>query len=196
MLSRRSLIVEIAICPKLPMKYIPCDIAVNKTAFIVIRILGEKDNQKFKREVVTNESKIWTWNRNRNRGIDVSDPYSSLDEVIELSVLAEKLGFDAVWGNDHLTTQSYVWDEFQKQPRYYAPLLTLAAIARETKTLKVATALLVIPFRHPLVVAKELVTWILSLRADCISVLALGHTEKNSKLSLAIGQRKCIEEKC
>lgn len=85
-------------------------------------------------------------------------PYSSLDDVIELSVLAEKLGFDAVWGNDHLTTQSYVWDEFQKQPRYYAPLLTLAAIARETKTLKVATALLVIPFRHPLVVAKELVT--------------------------------------
>ena len=85
-------------------------------------------------------------------------PYSSLDDVIELSILAEKLGFDSVWGNDHLTTQSYVWDEFQKQPRYYAPLLTLSAIARETTTLNVATALLVIPFRHPLIVAKELVT--------------------------------------
>ncbi len=85
-------------------------------------------------------------------------PYSSIDDVIDLSVLAEKLGFDSVWGNDHLTTQSYVWEEFQKQPRYYAPLLTLSAIARETTTLKVATALLVMPFRHPLIVAKELVT--------------------------------------
>lgn len=85
-------------------------------------------------------------------------PYSSARDVVELSVYAEKLGFHSVWGNDHITTQNYVRDEFQQAPRYYAPLLTLAAIAERTTTLKVATALLVVPFRNPLVMAKEIAT--------------------------------------
>ena len=86
-------------------------------------------------------------------------PYSSARDVVELSVYAEKLGFHSVWGNDHITTQNYVREEFNGQtPRYYAPLLTLSAIAERTTTLKVATALLVVPFRHPLVMAKEIAT--------------------------------------
>ncbi|MCI6967079.1 TIGR03619 family F420-dependent LLM class oxidoreductase [bacterium] len=85
-------------------------------------------------------------------------PYASVREVVDISILAEKLGFDSVWGNDHITTQQYVYDEFGQQPRYYAPLLTLAAIAEHTTTLKLATALLVIPFRNPAIVAKELST--------------------------------------
>ncbi len=85
-------------------------------------------------------------------------PYASVREVVEISVLAEELGFDSVWGNDHITTQQYVLNEFGKQPRYYAPLITLAAIAERTKTLKIATALLVIPFRNPVIIAKELAT--------------------------------------
>ena len=85
-------------------------------------------------------------------------PYSSARDVVELSVYAEKLGFHSVWGNDHITTQNYVREEFNQPPRYYAPLLELAAIAERTTTLKIATALLVIPFRNPLVMAKEIAT--------------------------------------
>lgn len=86
-------------------------------------------------------------------------PYSSARDVVELSVYAEKLGFHSVWGNDHITTQNYVREEFNGQPpRYYAPLLELTAIAERTTTLKLATALLVIPFRNPLVMAKEIAT--------------------------------------
>lgn len=86
-------------------------------------------------------------------------PYSSVRDVVDLSVYAEKLGFHSVWGNDHITTQNYVREEFEgRPPRYYAPLLTLAAIAEHTTTLKLATALLVIPFRNPLVMAKEIAT--------------------------------------
>lgn len=85
-------------------------------------------------------------------------PYSSARDVVDISIYAEKLGFHSVWGNDHITTQQYVRDEFDVAPRYYAPLLTLAAIAERTTTLKVATALLVVPFRNPLVMAKELST--------------------------------------
>lgn len=85
-------------------------------------------------------------------------PYSSLRDVVDISVFAEKLGFDSVWGNDHISTQNYVAEEFDTAPRYYAPLITLAAIAERTTTLKVATALLVVPFRNPLVMAKEIAT--------------------------------------
>ena len=85
-------------------------------------------------------------------------PYSSAREIVDLSVYAEKLGFHSVWGNDHISTQHYVQEEFGQPPRYYAPLLVLTAIAERTTTLKLATALLVIPFRNPAVMAKELVT--------------------------------------
>lgn len=85
-------------------------------------------------------------------------PYADVRDVVDISVLAEQLGFDSVWGNDHITTQQYVYDHFGCQPRYYAPLLTLAAIGERTSTLKLATGLLVIPFRNPAVVAKELAT--------------------------------------
>ena len=39
-------------------------------------------------------------------------PYSSARDVVDLSVYAEKLGFHSVWGNDHITTQNYVREEF------------------------------------------------------------------------------------
>lgn len=85
-------------------------------------------------------------------------PYASARDVVELSVFAETIGFDSVWGNDHISTQHYVREEFNTPPRYYAPLMILAAIAERTKTLKLATALLVLPFRNPGVVAKEIAT--------------------------------------
>lgn len=85
-------------------------------------------------------------------------PYSSAREVVELSVLAEQLGFDSVWGNDHVQTQDYVYKEFGEYPRYYSPLMELAAIAEHTTTLQLCTALLVLPFRHPVVMAKDLAT--------------------------------------
>jgi probable F420-dependent oxidoreductase len=85
-------------------------------------------------------------------------PYSSAREVVDLSIYAEKLGFHSVWGNDHITTQRYVREEFEQPPRYYAPLITLTAIAERTERIKIATALLVIPFRNPLVTAKEIAT--------------------------------------
>lgn len=85
-------------------------------------------------------------------------PYASVRETVELSVFAESLGFDSVWGNDHITTQAYVREEFESPPRYYSPLLVLSAIAERTTKLKVCTGLLVIPFRHPLILAKEITT--------------------------------------
>lgn len=83
---------------------------------------------------------------------------NSIRDNIEISVRAEKLGYDSVWGNDHVATQHYVTEEFHKTPNYFSPLITLAAIAENTTTLKLATALLVLPLREPGLLAKELST--------------------------------------
>ena len=62
-------------------------------------------------------------------GLMVNLPYASARDVVELSVFAEKIGLDSVWGNDHIHSQKYVLKEFGASPRYYSPLLELAAIA-------------------------------------------------------------------
>ena len=85
-------------------------------------------------------------------------PFASAQDNVLIAQHAEKLGYDSVWGNDHVLTQKYVHEEFKRAPRYYAPLMTLAAISQATTRIKLATALLVAPFRHPVMVAKEIAT--------------------------------------
>ena len=85
-------------------------------------------------------------------------PFADIDEAIELAVAAERLGFDSVWGNDHISTQRYVRDEFDTPPRFYDPLTYLAYVAASTTKLRLATAVLVLPFRHPVMVAKQAAT--------------------------------------
>lgn len=85
-------------------------------------------------------------------------PFAKATDNIRLAQTAERLGYDSVWGNDHVSTQHYVRHEYAQAPNYYAPLLTLAAISAATQRIKLATALLVVPFRHPVVIAKEVAT--------------------------------------
>ena len=75
--------------------------------------------------------------------------------IMDLSVLAEKLGFDSVWGNDHLATQAYVAKEYADPPNYYEPLISLAWVAGRTSTLRLGTGVLVLPMRDPVVLAKQ-----------------------------------------
>lgn len=65
----------------------------------------------------------------------------------------EELGFDACWVIDH----------YLKTPLIYAvswldPLTSLAFVAGCTKTIKIGTAILVLPYRHPVLLAKEVAT--------------------------------------
>lgn len=85
-------------------------------------------------------------------------PYADPDAAIRISVEAEKLGFDSVWGNDHMSTQAYVREEFADPPRFYDPYIYLSYLAAETTTLRLATAITVMAFRHPVVVAKMAAT--------------------------------------
>lgn len=85
-------------------------------------------------------------------------PYADIDQAVELAVTAERLGFESIWGNDHLTTQRYVRAEFDQAPRYYDPFGYLSYVAAVTERIRLATAVMVLPFRHPVVAAKQAAT--------------------------------------
>jgi probable F420-dependent oxidoreductase len=82
-----------------------------------------------------------------------------VQEIVELAQFAEALGYHSVWGNDHMTTQHYVREEFEQSPRFWEVLITLSYIAAETTTLGLATGVLVPAMRRDIViVAKQVAT--------------------------------------
>ncbi len=85
-------------------------------------------------------------------------PYADPGQAVHLAVRAEQLGFESVWGNDHISTQRYVREEFSEPPRFYDPLTYLSFVAAQTTTLRLASAIMVMPFRHPVMAAKQLAT--------------------------------------
>jgi probable F420-dependent oxidoreductase len=85
-------------------------------------------------------------------------PYASIEDAVELAVMAEELGFESVWGNDHIASQRYVQAQFDDPPNYYDPLEYLAFVSAKTARIRLATCVIVLPFRHPVVAAKQLAT--------------------------------------
>lgn len=85
-------------------------------------------------------------------------PYADPEQAVRIAVEAERLGFDSVWGNDHMSTQRYVREEFDAPPRFYDPYVYLAYVAARTSTIRLATAITVMAFRNPVVLAKQAAT--------------------------------------
>jgi probable F420-dependent oxidoreductase len=85
-------------------------------------------------------------------------PYITPEKLMEVGLAAERLGYHSVWGNDHLHTQNYVWDEWRSIPNYYEPLISLAALAGRTQRIRLGTSVIVMPMREPALLAKQAAT--------------------------------------
>ena len=85
-------------------------------------------------------------------------PFADVGQAVDLALAAERLGFDSVWGNDHVSTQRYVRGEFDQPPNFFDPIAYLGYVAAASTTLRLATCVLVLPFRHPVLVAKQAAT--------------------------------------
>ncbi|UCH02710.1 MAG: TIGR03619 family F420-dependent LLM class oxidoreductase [Candidatus Bathyarchaeota archaeon] len=92
-------------------------------------------------------------------GLMVPTGFASKDTIVDAGKYAETLGYYSVWGNDHVTTQNYIM-HIQQKPSFYDPLISLAAIAAVTEKVKLATGILVLPWRTPslVILAKQLAT--------------------------------------
>jgi probable F420-dependent oxidoreductase len=92
-------------------------------------------------------------------GVMYPIPFATAEDLVAQGKLCEKLGYDSVWGNDHITTQDYVRGLFPNTPpNFYEPLIVLAAIGAATTKLKLGTALCVLPMRDPVYLAKQAIT--------------------------------------
>jgi probable F420-dependent oxidoreductase len=92
-------------------------------------------------------------------GVMYPIPFAAPEDFIAQGKLCERLGYHSVWGNDHITTQDYVRKLFPDQsPNFYEPMMVLAAIGASTTTLKLGTALTVLPMHDPVYLAKQAIT--------------------------------------
>jgi probable F420-dependent oxidoreductase len=75
------------------------------------------------------------------------------EAIAKVARQAEDLGFDDVWVSDHLA----IPDGMRYPPSFlYEPLQTLAWAAAATAGVGLGTSVLILPYRHPLHLAKEL----------------------------------------
>jgi probable F420-dependent oxidoreductase len=85
-------------------------------------------------------------------------PFATPDDLLRVTTEAEALGYYAVMGNDHMTTQQYVRQSFPDPPNFYEPLITYAYCAARTSSIRFMTGVIVMPVREPVVLAKQIAT--------------------------------------
>lgn len=89
-------------------------------------------------------------------------------EAIELCKRAEQVGFESVWGGEHVIMPDDIGSKYPYTPDGKIPaepdtpipdpLIWLAYVSAAAPSLKLGTCILIVPQRNPLVLAKELAT--------------------------------------
>ncbi len=92
-------------------------------------------------------------------GVMYPIPFVGPEDFVRLAVICERIGYHSVWGNDHITTQDYVRALFpHTPPNFYDVMTVLSFCAAATTTLKLGTAVAVLPMRDPFWLAKQAAT--------------------------------------
>jgi probable F420-dependent oxidoreductase len=86
-----------------------------------------------------------------NQGIE------DVQALVDLAVRAEALGLDSVWVHDHVFNVGHVRERIGNRP-YYEPLTLLSYVAARTSRVRLGTSVLVLPYHHPVRLAKAAAT--------------------------------------
>ena len=81
---------------------------------------------------------------------------ASADNIREAAARSESLGFDSVWVTDHVVVPVTSVETFG--PAFFEAVTVMSYVAAITKSVQVGAAILIVPYRHPLVLAKMLAT--------------------------------------
>ena len=77
--------------------------------------------------------------------------------IVDLGVEAEEKGLESVWVNHHVINIGYIAERLDDRP-YYDALTVLSWVAARTERVQLGTSVLVLPYLHPMVLAKQLAT--------------------------------------
>ncbi len=83
-------------------------------------------------------------------------PLASGRGAVTVARRAEALGLDSVWVGDHIVYPRGLAGRFGHE--FYEAVTTLAYVGASTERIRLGTAVLVLPYRNPLILAKELAT--------------------------------------
>ena len=78
-------------------------------------------------------------------------------DLVTLAVDAEELGYHSVWVSEHLFHATYVAQRLGDAP-YHEALTILTAVAGATSNVRLGTSVLVLPWHHPVQLAKRVVS--------------------------------------
>jgi probable F420-dependent oxidoreductase len=82
------------------------------------------------------------------------------DEMIAGAVLAEELGYHSIWYGEHIVLPRHVKSRVQPQPygpqEFLDPFVLLGNLAGHTRTIRLATGILTLPFRAPIMAARQI----------------------------------------
>src|SRR5215831_7816213 len=80
--------------------------------------------------------------------------------IVAAAEAAESLGYSTVWVVDHIVLPAKVEGGYAFNPLdpFLEPITVLGALALKTSRVKLGTAVLVLPYRHPIYTAKALAT--------------------------------------
>jgi probable F420-dependent oxidoreductase len=95
--------------------------------------------------------------------ISYSTPFNGTDpdRLVTFAQHAERCGFEALYLQDHIALYpgaSYGAGELPPESPYFDPLDCLSFVAAATRRLLLGTGVLLLPYRHPVVLAKRLAT--------------------------------------
>jgi probable F420-dependent oxidoreductase len=100
-------------------------------------------------------------------GFATSGKFSDPNQLAHLATTAERCGFESLWSVEHVAVPvkhlPYPGSKDGSMPggddvAIPDPLIPLAYVAAVTKTIKLATGILILPQRHPIYTAKEVAT--------------------------------------
>ena len=88
-------------------------------------------------------------------GISIPNNWGVADpqQLVNLAVLADTVGYDSLWVTEHLLNVGYIGERLGNKP-YYHSLGMLAFIAARTTRIALGTSVVVLPFRQPADLAK------------------------------------------
>lgn len=109
--------------------------------------------------------------------------------IVDLGVEAEERGLDSVWVNHHVINIGYIAERLDDRP-YYDALTVLSWVAARTEKVRLGTSVLVLPYLHPMVLAKQLATIDQMSHGRLIAGLGVGSLpEENAALRVEYERR-------
>lgn len=104
---------------------------------------------------------------------------ATADGAARIGALAEEFGYDSLWMGEHVVAPSPRVVPSPMEPDYPVldPLVALAFMAGVTRRVRLATGIVILPQRNPVVLAKQLATLDVLSRGRLVFGMGVGYLE-------------------